>query len=125
MSVRKGAKPSNTRSNDPQLRALLAALAHIYATNSAMTLPQVLIALEVLCAEQRGEPHTLVSLVQKLEMPFSTASRIVWSLTAEGGEGIDLVKYMPHPSDRRKKLLVTSSSRFFNSVSRVMDRSLR
>jgi DNA-binding MarR family transcriptional regulator len=49
-------------------------------------------------------PHTLASLVKKLKMPFSTASRVVWSLTEEGGD-IGVVRYMPHPTDRRKKQL--------------------
>lgn len=124
MSVRQASKSPRAAANSENLRTLLAALHHVYMTNSAMTLPQLLIAIEVLCAEVEGEPHTLVSLVKKLDMPFSTASRIVWSLTAESDADIGVVKYVPHPTDRRKKLLVSSSTRLLNSVSKAMDRAL-
>jgi len=88
--------------------ALLAALTCVYEKFPHVTLPQFLVALEVLVAERDGHPHTLGSLVKKLNMPFSTASRVVWSLTDEGGD-IGVVKYKQHPSDRRKKLLVVNN----------------
>ena len=89
-------------------RAMLAALECIYENFPHITLAQYLVALEILVAESDGKPHTLVSLVKKLNMPFSTASRVVWSLTAEGGN-VGIVKYEPHPTDRRMKYLVTDS----------------
>src|SRR5690606_21775129 len=85
--------------------AILAALETVYECFPHITLPQYLIALEVRKAERDGTPHTLASLVKKLKMPFSTASRVVWSLTEEGGD-IGVIRYMSHPTDRRKKQLV-------------------
>ena len=58
--------------------AILAALESVYECFPHITLPQYLIALEVRKAERDGTPHTLASLVKKLKMPFSTASRVVW-----------------------------------------------
>jgi len=87
--------------------AILAALECMYECFPHITLPQYLIALEVRKAERDGEPHTLASLVKKLKMPFSTASRVVWSLTEEGGN-IGVISYQSHPTDRRKKLLVVN-----------------
>lgn len=99
--------------------ALLAALTCVYEKFPHVTLPQFLVALEVLVAERDGHPHTLGSLVKKLNMPFSTASRVVWSLTDEGGD-IGVVKYKQHPSDRRKKLLVVNQ----RNLSRTMPRAI-
>jgi DNA-binding MarR family transcriptional regulator len=94
--------------DDEGLRlAILAALETLYECFPHITLPQYLIALEVRRAELAGTPHTLASLVKKLSMPFSTASRIVWSLTEEGGE-IGVIRYQNHPTDRRKKHLVVN-----------------
>lgn len=95
--------------------ALLAALTCVYEKFPHLTLPQFLVALEVLVAESDGHPHTLGSLVKKLNMPFSTASRVVWSLTGEGGE-IGVVKYKQHPSDRRKKLLVVNQRNMSRAI---------
>lgn len=90
--------------------AILAALHALYTSFPDVTLPQYLIALEVRRAEREGIPHTLASLVKKLKMPFSTVSRVVWSLTEEGGD-IGVVRYLSHPTDRRKKQLgMTTSS---------------
>lgn len=100
-------------------KALLAALTCVYDEYPHLTLPQFLVALEVLVAETDGEPHTLGTLVDKLNMPFSTASRVVWSLTHEGGD-VGVVKYMPHPTDRRKKLLAVD----YRNVGRAMPRAV-
>ena len=102
---------------------MLAALENIYQNSPHFTLPQFLVALEILMAERDGEPHTLVSLVKKLDMPFSTASRVVWSLT-DGGGDVGIVKYVPHPTDRRKKLLSIASSAFERSFPKAMRKAL-
>ena len=104
-------------------RAMLAALECVYETFPHITLPQFLVSLEILVAEKDGHPHTLVSLVKKLKMPFSTASRVVWSLTKEGGD-IGVVKYEPHPSDRRKKYLVIDPSGINREVPRALMRAM-
>lgn len=104
-------------------RAMLAALESIYESYPHITLAQYLVALEILVAEQDGNPHTLVSLVKKLNMPFSTASRVVWSLTAEGGN-IGIVKYEPHPTDRRMKYLVIDPEGLTSDVPKALTRAM-
>jgi DNA-binding MarR family transcriptional regulator len=104
-------------------RALLAALESIYQSTPHLTLPQFLVALEIMVAERDSQPHTLVSLVKKLEMPFSTASRVVWSLT-DGGGDVGVVKYVPHPTDRRKKILAIEPNRFERTFPKAMQQAM-
>ena len=104
-------------------RAFLAALECIYQSSPHLTLPQFLITLEVMTAERDGSPHTLVTLVKKLEMPFSTASRVAWSLTPEGGD-IGVIKYVPHPTDRRKKLLTINSGAFDKAFPKAIHQAM-
>jgi DNA-binding MarR family transcriptional regulator len=103
--------------------AILAALECVYECFPHITLPQYLIALEVRKAERDGVPHTLASLVKKLKMPFSTASRVVWSLTEEGGE-IGVIRYQSHPTDRRKKQLVVNTRNLPNEVPVAVTRAM-
>jgi DNA-binding MarR family transcriptional regulator len=98
---------SETLAPTPETRvreALLAALTSLHESFPTLTLAQYMIALEVLVAETRGEPHTLTTLKEKLGLPHATASRLVWTLTAEGGE-LGALRYEPHPTDRRLKYL--------------------
>ena len=104
-------------------RALLAALTAVYTKAPHVTLPQLLVALEILIAERNGEPHTLVSLVKKLGMPFSTASRVVWSLTRDGGD-LGIIKYERHPTDRRKKYLVMDPDNIERDMPRAITRAM-
>jgi DNA-binding MarR family transcriptional regulator len=103
--------------------AILAALEAVYECFPHITLPQYLITLEVRKAERDGNPHTLASIVKKLKMPFSTASRVVWSLTEEGGD-IGIIKYLNHPTDRRKKLLVINERNEPNEIPRAIARAM-
>lgn len=103
--------------------AILAALEAVYECFPHITLPQYLITLEVRKAERDGSPHTLASIVKKLRMPFSTASRVVWSLTEEGGD-IGIIRYLSHPTDRRKKLLVINERNEPNEVPRAISRAM-
>ena len=103
--------------------AVLAALEAVYECFPHITLPQYLITLEVRKAERDGNPHTLASIVKKLKMPFSTASRVVWSLTEEGGD-IGIIKYLNHPTDRRKKLLVINERNEPNEIPRAITRAM-
>jgi len=110
--------------DDEGLRlAILAALECLYECFPHITLPQYLIALEVRRAEAAGEPHTLASLVKKLKMPFSTASRVVWSLTEEGGE-IGVIRYQSHPTDRRKKYLVINKNNLPREIPAAVMRAM-
>ena len=104
-------------------RALLAALTAVYTKAPHVTLPQLLVALEILIAERNGEPHTLVSLVKKLGMPFSTASRVVWSLTRDGGD-LGIIKYERHPTDRRKKYLIMDPDNIQRDMPRAITRAM-
>ncbi len=63
------------------------------------TLAEVQILLALMKAP---EGIVVAALVKALEMPFSTASRVVWNLH----DGLGLVSYKPHATDRRKKLVV-------------------
>jgi hypothetical protein len=103
--------------------AILAALECMYECFPHITLPQYLIALEVRKAERDGTPHTLASLVKKLKMPFSTASRVVWSLTEEGGS-IGVIRYQSHPTDRRKKQLVINQKNLPAEVPQAVTRAM-
>src|SRR5262245_42502549 len=103
--------------------ALLAALEAVHECYPHLTLPQYLMMLEVRKAERDGNPHMLASLVKKLKIPFSTASRVVWSLTEEGGN-IGIIKYQSHPTDRRKKLLVINGPNERHEISRAIRRAM-
>src|ERR1044072_229117 len=103
--------------------AILAALEAVYECFPHITLPQYLITLEVRKAERDGNPHTLASIVKKLKMPFSTASRVVWSLTEEGGD-IGVIRYQSHPTDRRKKQLVINHKNLQNEVPIAVTRAM-
>lgn len=110
--------------DDEGLRlAILAALECLYECFPHITLPQYLIALEVRRAEAQGTPHTLASLVKKLKMPFSTASRVVWSLTEDGGD-IGVIRYQNHPTDRRKKHLVINRKNLPNEIPAAVQRAM-
>ena len=103
--------------------AILAALEAVYESFPHITLPQYLITLEVRKAERDGGPHTLASLVKKLKMPFSTASRVVWSLTEDGGD-IGVIRYLSHPTDRRKKQLSINQRNLPNAVPEAVARAM-
>jgi DNA-binding MarR family transcriptional regulator len=120
----KGATEAAQSFDDEGLRlAILAALECLYECFPHITLPQYLIALEVRRAEATGTPHTLASLVKKLKMPFSTASRVVWSLTEDGGE-IGVIRYQSHPTDRRKKHLVVNSKNLPREIPAAVARAM-
>ena len=99
--------------------ALLAAVTRIYESAPQTTLPQLLVTLAIITAERDGRPHTLATLVEQLNMPYSTASRVVWSLTEEGGD-LGIVRYQPHPTDRRKKYLVVNQHKRDTAISKNM-----
>ena len=122
-SASKGPDTSQMFDDEGVRLAILAALECMYECFPHITLPQYLIALEVRKAERDGTPHTLASLVKKLKMPFSTASRVVWSLTEEGGD-IGVIRYQSHPTDRRKKQLVINSKNLPAQVPAAVTRAM-
>lgn len=123
-SSRAGAEATASAFDDEGVRlAILAALEAVYESFPHITLPQYLITLEVRKAERDGVPHTLASLVKKLKMPFSTASRVVWSLTEDGGE-IGVIRYLSHPTDRRKKQLSINQRNLPNAVPEAVARAM-
>ena len=115
--------PLDTFDDEGVRLAMLAALEAVYELFPHITLPQYLISLEVRKAERDGSPHTLASIVKKLKMPFSTASRVVWALTEEGGD-IGLIRYLNHPTDRRKKLLVINERNEPKEIPRAISRAM-
>jgi len=84
------------------LDALLADLAMIQDRFPTLSLYQYRALLEVIQAERRGMQHTIASLARHVQLPLSSASRIVWQLTMDGGD-VALLRYENHPSDRRRK----------------------
>jgi DNA-binding MarR family transcriptional regulator len=116
--------PAESFDDEGVRRAILAALEAVHDCFPRITLPQYLITLEVRKAERDGNPHTLASIVKKLKIPFSTASRVVWSLTEEGGD-VGIIKYLNHPTDRRKKLLVIDERNEPSEVARAIARAMR
>lgn len=83
-------------------KRIISFLMALHGTGRSGSLSEVLIALEVIDAQLAGTPHTLRSLAAKLDIPYTSVSRIVYSLTKEASpEGIlDLVQ---DTADRRRK----------------------
>ena len=92
-------------------KAIIAALRTLYQTRRYITLAEVLVALEVLDAHIDGRPHTMRSLSDKLGMPYSSVSRIVFGLTSDVMED-GLLKLRTHPEDRRRKIIEVDEDMF-------------
>lgn len=86
----------------------LADLRHASASEDALKIIEALSQRGVTTVEQVriyltiavGGPIELNAIVRDLGIPFSTASRVVWSMNQMG-----LVDYTPHATDRRRKIL--------------------
>jgi len=83
-------------------KAAIALLTAIYKTGRYGTMAEVLIALEVIDSNLEGRPHSMKSLSSKLGIPYTSVSRIVYSLTAEAQPG-GVLKLVPDSKDRRRK----------------------
>ena len=83
-------------------KAAIALLTAIYKTGRHGTMAEVLIALEVIDSNLEGKPHSMKSLSSKLGIPYTSVSRIVYSLTAEAQPG-GVLKLVPDSKDRRRK----------------------
>jgi hypothetical protein len=83
-------------------KAAIALLTAIYKTGRHGTVAEVLIALEVIDSNLDGRPHSMKSLSSKLGIPYTSVSRIVYSLTSEAQPG-GILKLVPDDKDRRRK----------------------
>jgi len=83
-------------------KAAIALLTAIYKTGRHGTIAEVLIALEVVDSNLDGRPHSMKSLSSKLGIPYTSVSRIVFSLTSEAQPG-GVLKLVPDTKDRRRK----------------------
>jgi DNA-binding MarR family transcriptional regulator len=86
-------------------KATIAMLSSAYQSGRFRTLADILIAMEVMDADLDGHPHSMRSLAEKLEIPYTSVSRIVFGLTAEGGEDPGILTLSSHPEDRRRKVI--------------------
>jgi hypothetical protein len=83
-------------------KAAIALLTVFHKSGRHGTLAEVLVALEVIDAAISGKPHSMKSLSQKLDIPYTSVSRIVFSLTSEAAPG-GILKLVPDTEDRRRK----------------------
>ena len=83
-------------------KAAIALLTAIHKTGRHGTMAEVLIALEVIDSNLDGRPHSMKSLSSKLGIPYTSVSRIVYSLTAEAHPG-GVLRLVPDGKDRRRK----------------------
>ncbi|HEX7081420.1 MAG TPA: hypothetical protein VF329_10435 [Gammaproteobacteria bacterium] len=83
-------------------KAAIALLTVFHKSGRHGTLAEVLVALEVIDAAIDGKPHSMKSLSQKLGIPYTSVSRIVFSLTSEAAPG-GILKLVPDTKDRRRK----------------------
>ena len=83
-------------------KAAIALLTAIHKSGRYGTMAEVLIALEVIDSNLDGRPHSMKSLSSKLGIPYTSVSRIVYSLTSEASPG-GVLKLVPDGKDRRRK----------------------
>jgi hypothetical protein len=100
-TARYGAAKERFDSNGAR-KAAIALLTAIYKTGRHGTIAEVLIALEVIDSNLDGRPHSMKSLSGKLGIPYTSVSRIVYSLTSEAQPG-GILKLVPDDKDRRRK----------------------
>jgi DNA-binding MarR family transcriptional regulator len=83
-------------------KGAIAFLTAIYKTGRHSTMAEVLIALEVIDSNLEGRPHSMKSLSSKLGIPYTSVSRIVYSLTSDAQPG-GVLRLVPDSKDRRRK----------------------
>ena len=83
-------------------KAAIALLTAIHKSGRYGTMAEVLIALEVIDSNLEGRPHSMKSLSSKLGIPYTSVSRIVYSLTSEASPG-GVLKLVADTKDRRRK----------------------
>ena len=83
-------------------KALIALLTAIHKRGRHHTIADVLVAYEVIDSHLEGRPHSMRSLSEKLDIPYTSVSRILYSLTSEAAPG-GVLKLVPDRRDRRRK----------------------
>ncbi len=96
-------------------KAAIALLTAMYKTGRHGTIAEVLIALEVIDSNLDGRPHSMKSLSSKLGIPYTSVSRIVYSLTSEAQPG-GILKLVPDTKDRRRKHIEIDQDAFKRSA---------
>jgi DNA-binding MarR family transcriptional regulator len=99
-------------------KGAIALLTAIYKTGRHNTLAEVLIALEVIDSNLDGRPHSMKSLSSKLGIPYTSVSRIVYSLTSEAQPG-GILKLVPDSKDRRRKHIELDMEAFKRSNAQI------
>jgi DNA-binding MarR family transcriptional regulator len=100
--TRQSAGPRERFDSHGVRKAAIALLTALYRTGRHGTIAEVLIALEVIDSNLDGRPHSMKSLSTKLGIPYTSVSRIVYSLTSEAQPG-GVLKLVPDNKDRRRK----------------------
>jgi DNA-binding MarR family transcriptional regulator len=93
-------------------KATIGTLSSAYTSGRFRTLADILIAMEVIDADLEGRPHSMRSLSEKLNIPYTSVSRIVFGLTSDGGEGPGILTLSSHDDDRRRKVIGVDPAAF-------------
>lgn len=83
-------------------KAVIALLLAIHKKGRNSTIAELLIALEAIDSHLEGNPHSMRSLAEKLDVPYTSVSRIVYSLTSDAAPG-GVLRLIPDQQDRRRK----------------------
>ncbi|HZF28048.1 MAG TPA: hypothetical protein VE907_02930 [Gammaproteobacteria bacterium] len=100
--TRQSSAPRERFDSNGVRKASIALLTALYKTGRHGTIAEVLIALEVIDSNLDGRPHSMKSLSSKLGIPYTSVSRIVYSLTSEAQPG-GVLRLVPDSKDRRRK----------------------
>jgi hypothetical protein len=83
-------------------KAFIALLRAVHKKGRHHTIADLLVAYEVIDSHLERRPHSMKSLSDKLGIPYTSVSRIVYSLTSEAAPG-GILKLVPDTKDRRRK----------------------
>lgn len=96
-------RSQKVRYESPGVRkAVIALLLDLHNKGRHGTIAEVLVALEVIDSHLDGRPHSMKSLAEKLNIPYTSVSRIVYSLSSDASPG-GILKLVPDTKDRRRK----------------------
>jgi DNA-binding MarR family transcriptional regulator len=99
-------------------KAVIALLKALHDSGRHGTIAEVLVALEVIDATLEGRPHSMRSLSEALNIPYTSVSRIVFSLTSEAAPG-GILKLVPDTKDRRRKHIEVDQATFRQTGSHI------